>query len=115
VVKGKAYGKEIDEAMKELEDALTQFKEEAHICGEQRLGNVEHNVLSIKRTMSRLEGSLEEAFRACESQRIHEPDGAEIRRDQATVGVLNRMYKLLTSSEIFDARTGGGRPNTRRV
>lgn len=100
VIKGKAYGKDIDEALKEFEEALSHFKEEAHICSEQRLGRLEEHILSVKRTLARLEGNQEEARRT----------SAEVRKQQATLGVLNKAYKLLTSSEVFDSRTGGGKP-----
>lgn len=52
VIKGKAYGKEIDQALKDLEEALSSFKEEAHICSEQRLGRLEDHMLSVKRSLA---------------------------------------------------------------
>ena len=115
VMKGKAYGREIDEALKGLEEALGHFKEEAYICSEQRLGRLEEHMLSVKRTLARLEGNQQEARRASEGRGTRGPASTEIRREQATLGVLNKTYKLLTSSEVFDARTGGGKPTIRQI
>ncbi|KAG8161088.1 hypothetical protein KVR01_009352 [Diaporthe batatas] len=86
VIKGKAYGKEIDESLKDLEEALGHFKEEAHICSEQRLGRLEEHMLSFKQNAATLEGN-----------------------QRATMSVLNKMYRLFTSSEAFDPRTGKAR------
>lgn len=120
VMKGKAYGKEIDEALKDLQEALDYFKEEARICSEQRLGRLEDHILSVKRSLARLEGSQEE-IRRCErlesethlQKSIEGQEGlghvsVEIGMKKAKLGVLNMSYKLFTSSEAFDCRTGKG-------
>lgn len=122
VIKGKAYGKEIDGALKDLEEALSTFKEEAHICSEQRLGRLEDHMLSVKRSLARLEGNQEEsrrrdrpgvepkARRTIEGQEGLGQVNVEILMKKAKLGVLNMSYKLLTSSEAFDCRTGTGKP-----
>lgn len=119
VIKGKAYGKEIDGALKDLEEALSTFKEEAHICSEQRLGRLEDHMLSVKRSLARLEGNQEEsrrrdrvepkARRTIEGQEGLGQVNVEILMKKAKLGVLNMSYKLLTSSEAFDCRTGTGK------
>lgn len=118
VMKGKAYGKEIDEALKDLEEALDYFKEEARICSEQRLGRLEDHLISVKRSLARLEGSQQEirrrersepkAQKNIESQEALGHVNVEIRMKKAKLGVLNMSYKLFTSSEAFDCRTGIG-------
>lgn len=39
--KGEAYGSNIDEAITALEESVSDFEEEARICGEQRLGEID--------------------------------------------------------------------------
>lgn len=124
-MKGKAYGKEIDEALKDLEEALDYFKEEARICSEQRLGRLEDHMLSVKRSLARLEGSQEEIRRRERLElETHETIGGqedlghvnvEIGMKKAKLGVLNMSYKLFTSSEAFDCRTGKGESITYHV
>ncbi|KAL2278333.1 hypothetical protein FJTKL_14584 [Diaporthe vaccinii] len=63
MVKGKIYVKEIDEALKDLEEASNNFQEEAHICSEQRLGRLEDHILSVRRSLARLEGNQQETSR----------------------------------------------------
>lgn len=111
-MKGKSYGREIDEALKDLEEALNHFKEEAHICSEQRLGRLEQCMLSVKQSLSRLEVNQQEERRTSEGRERNKLTNTEIRRMQATLGVLDKTYRLLASSEVFDARTGGGKPST---
>lgn len=125
VMKGKAYGKEIDDALKELEEALDYFKEEARICSEQRLGRMGDDILSVKRSLARLEASQEE-FRRRErlkpstQKSIEGQEGlghvsVKIGLKKAKLGVLNSSYKLFTSSEAFDSRTGKGKSITYHV
>lgn len=125
VMKGKAYGKEIDEAIKDLEEALGYFKQEARICSEQRLGRLEDHLISVKRSLARLEGSQEEirrrersepkAQKSIEGQEALGHVNVEIGMKKAKLGVLNMSYKLLTSSKAFDSRTGKGKSITCHV
>lgn len=125
VIKGKAYGKEIDEALKDLEKALKDFKEEAYICSEQRLGRLEDHILSVKRSLARLEGNQQEtsrldaselkARRTIEGEERRGHASVEVRMKEANLGVLNMTYKLLTSSKAFDSRTGKGESSARHT
>lgn len=98
---------------------MRNFKEEAYICSEQRLGRLEEHILSVKRSLARLEGNQKEANRlnaldaraqrTIESGEKHGHVSEETRKKEANLGVLNMTYKLLTSSEAFDPRTGRGK------
>lgn len=105
--------------------ALSNFKEEAYICSEQRLGRLEDHILSVKQSLARLEGNQQEisrldalepkARRTSEGGEKRGHAGMEIRMKEANLGVLNMTYKLLTSSKAFDSRTGKGESTARHV
>lgn len=99
---------------------MSNFKEEAYICSEQRLGRLEDHIISVKRSLARLEGNQQEtnrldalkpkAQRTIEGGEKRGHASMEIRMKEANLGVLNMTYKLLTSSKAFDSRTGKGEP-----
>lgn len=117
VLKGKIYGKEIDEALKSLEGALSNFKQEAEICSEQRLGRLEEHILSIRETLDQRARDQKETSRldALKPKARKTSESGERRGHAPNLDVLNTIYKLLTSSNAFDCLTGKGESTTRRI
>ncbi|KAK8127898.1 hypothetical protein PG984_009006 [Apiospora sp. TS-2023a] len=131
--KGDTYGANIEEAMTALEDSVREFEKEAQVCIEKRMGEMDSKLDCIIGFLKRLDAdhvSVGEKFASAEKKlamdekvlgrtesvlsRLEESLGKQLTTEAHGVQVHNEFYCFLTSSPIFNSRTGSRRPSVPR-